>query len=97
MQNIDTKTAVLALGELVVCGRKVYVQESDHFKNRLGYVSYVPLRVHWNSIHLPLELVPAMLDSYGEIVKDEFERSHQESLFPGALTGVRKMVFKTLT
>ena len=96
VQNIDTKTALLVLGELVVCGRKVYVQESDHLKNRLGYVSHVPVRVHWNSIHLPLELVPAMLDSYGEIVKDEFERSYQESPFPGALTGVRKMVFKTI-
>ena len=48
VQNIDTKTALLALGELVVCGRKVYVQESDHFKN---ICVLCPVRIHWNSIH----------------------------------------------
>ena len=67
VQNVDTETALLALGELG--GRKVYVQESELFRNRPGAVSYVPIRVHWNSIHLPLELVPSILDTYRKLLK----------------------------
>ena len=64
VENVETKTALLALGEIVVGGRRAYVEESDHFLNRPGAASYVHVRVHCNSIHLPLELVPSIFDTW---------------------------------